>query len=738
MLKAIKYLVITVIALTVLAVATAAAALFWLQNADHKTLVPKLIKNASGWQTEFDSLHVKVFPHVLVDAKGLRVLPLQGDTDVMTAESLHVEADLLPMLLASYIDKIEVVSPKIQLVRNDAGKANFEPVRETRSQAAKRQNGAAFDVTQLLKFGEVNIQNGQFSSVDQKAGSELNIPELNVVLENVSGNAKRGAIQANINGLPLQANIDMDLSSGKTIPTNLKVQVRENSINFSGNLREPTGNASLEGNLDIVGPSLLRIADGLKLAVIPPEFVNQKLALSGQVKANQNTIEFKGTTFQLGQNKLVGDVRMAMGVPSDIRANLSADSMDLNWHPACAAQAAGKGSAAKSANPPATPWNNNLIDTSAAAGINADLNLNLKRFACGTNKFDELKVVMSLQNQQLKLTQLTADMSGKGAVNITADLSLKGGISGNVKFSANKVAPEILNPTLGQYLQAPLTASADLNMAGNSSQALVSSLNGKVAFSADQGTLRGISLKSFVDTLRNLAQGQFSAASPQELNDFKVKADIDQGVARLTEFLIDTSDMTVNGEGKADLANWTINTKFTTESPLVNLPPVLVRGSLNKPQIVPDLMNAETIGTAVGAAVGGPVGAAVGNALSGFVSGDNASVNKAVGDAINLLAPKQDAEATAEQPATTQPAQSTNSGAAAFGGVVGGLIKGDSKAANDSLKSIGNMLTPSIMKEPAPANPEPEPAPEPEPDEMPDEVPADTTSGSDVVQESTQ
>lgn len=217
----------------------------------------------------------------------------------------------------------------------------------------------------------------------------------------------------------------------------------------------------------------------------------------------------------------------------------------------------------------------------------------------------------------MKLSQVEVGLAADGGVlHIKpAAAALYGGTStGDITVDAHETVPVLdLNESLaGIEVQPLLTAFAkvsrvsgrgnitiDVTAHGDTSTALISSLDGHAAVNITNGALQGINLWSAINGAVALVQRQSmpakSGGNSTPFDAFKASADLSNGVATTKDLDIASGDLRVTGQGTANLVTEAVNYRVNaailkgaaTGSALANIP-LLITGTMKSPSVHPD------------------------------------------------------------------------------------------------------------------------------------------------------
>ena len=217
----------------------------------------------------------------------------------------------------------------------------------------------------------------------------------------------------------------------------------------------------------------------------------------------------------------------------------------------------------------------------------------------------------------MKVSQVEVGLAADGGVlHIKpAAAELYGGTStGDITVDAHGSVPVLdLNENLaGIEVQPLLTDFAKLNRVsgrgnitinitahGNTTPALMSSLDGHAAMNITKGALQGINLWSAVNSAVALVQRQSlpanSGGNSTPFDAFKASADLANGVATTKDLDIASGDLHVTGQGTANLVTEAVSYRVNaavlkgagTSSALANIP-LLITGTMTSPSVRPD------------------------------------------------------------------------------------------------------------------------------------------------------
>ena len=216
----------------------------------------------------------------------------------------------------------------------------------------------------------------------------------------------------------------------------------------------------------------------------------------------------------------------------------------------------------------------------------------------------------------MKVSQVDVGIAADGGVLHISPASAKlydGTSTGDVTLDAHGTVPMLhLNESLaGIQIQPMLTDFAKLNRVsgrgnvtlnvtarGNTSAALISSMDGRAALDLNNGAIKGIDLWSAINSAVALAQRQALPAkrpgNSTTFDAFKASADLANGVATTKDLDIASGNLHVTGQGTANLVteavDYRVNAailKGAAAGALANVP-LLISGTMKSPSVRPD------------------------------------------------------------------------------------------------------------------------------------------------------
>ena len=325
------------------------------------------------------------------------------------------------------------------------------------------------------------------------------------------------------------------------------------------------------------------------------------IELSGTATLNYGaqTAHLTGLDARVDDSTLRGNAALTNLTTGAMSFDLSLDHIDLDRY----LNTAPKKTAAQPAPPP--PVGQNQHATELPTGALKTLQLQGK-LAIGDATI-----------YGMKLSQVDVGLTADGGVlHISpATAKLYGGTSqGQVTLDAHGTVPVLhLDEDLrGIDVQPLLTDFAKLNRVsgrgdvtmnvtarGNTTPALMSSLDGRAAVNLTQGAIQGIDLWSAVNSAVAFAQRRSLPAqgvgNSTRFDTFKASADLANGVATTKDLEVASGDLRVTGQGTANLITEAVDYRVNAailqgaaaSAALANVP-LLITGTMKSPSVRPD------------------------------------------------------------------------------------------------------------------------------------------------------
>jgi AsmA protein len=322
------------------------------------------------------------------------------------------------------------------------------------------------------------------------------------------------------------------------------------------------------------------------------------LSGSATLEYDAKTAHLSGLDARIDDSTLRGNAAVTNLTTGAMNFDLSIDQIDLDRYlsPAskAAAQPAPQASAAQSQQSTELP-------TSALKTLQLNGKLTIGSATIYGMKLSQVAVGLAADGGVLHVSPATAKLYG-------------GTSTGDITLDAHSTVPVLhLNESLASIDVQPLlmdfakfnrvSGSGDVTMnvtaQGNTTAALMSSLDGHAAANLTNGAIQGIDLWSSINSAVALAERHTmpsgGTGNSTRFNAFKASADLTNGVASTKDLDIASGDLRVTGQGTTNLVTSAVNYRLNAailkgsagSAALANIP-LLVSGTMTSPSVRPD------------------------------------------------------------------------------------------------------------------------------------------------------
>jgi AsmA protein len=528
--KILKYSLVALLALVLLAVAAAAILALTFDPNRYKDEVEKLVKERTGRTLKFHGdVKLAFWPSLGVSLGKVTLSRRASEHDFAAFDSAHVSVGLMPLLRGQVaVDQVRIAGLRASVIRAKGGKFDFEDLVGAAGASKPAAPGAAPGKVQFDVAG-IQLERGTLAYKDEGTGQTLEVGHLEL---------RTGRIAEDAPGkMSLSA-----LVKGKNPLVDLKIAL-ESGYRLSPSRQEYT----------LTGLSL-------RLDGAAAEFSRLALSLTGELRADLAK-ENVGADFtaKFDETTVKAKAAMTKFAAPHYGFDVDVDKINLDRYLAASPKAKpAPGAGAKvDVDVP--------VDLSGLKGLNADGKL----------------TVGALQVQGLKLTEVKAQLRAAGGRADLAPHSAKlyeGTLAGALTLNAsgNRIA---LKETLSNVAIGPLVKDAagrdavegrgnialDVTAAGATVNAMKKALAGTARVALRDGAVKGINL---TEALRKTRAAFGSKSAQQQPADTAQRTDfsemtasfvISNGVARNDDLDVKAPVMRIGGAGDIDIGNSRLN-----------------------------------------------------------------------------------------------------------------------------------------------------------------------------------
>lgn len=191
----------------------------------YKPQIEAAVAKSTGMELKLvGKASLKIFPRIRIALRGIHLTHL--GSKVFAADELDVTPHAIPFLLHReiLIDHISLMSPKIQVEKNAAGRMNYETSKPSESQG--EQTGK-----RLERVHSVSVKDGVLSYLDRRTGEKIQAKGVNAKLSEInwsmdSANSKES--YELIKSISFNGNLGAEsVQVGSLTASNIKATVRD-------------------------------------------------------------------------------------------------------------------------------------------------------------------------------------------------------------------------------------------------------------------------------------------------------------------------------------------------------------------------------------------------------------------------------------------------------------------------------------------------------------------------------
>ncbi|HUN50551.1 MAG TPA: AsmA-like C-terminal region-containing protein, partial [Candidatus Sulfotelmatobacter sp.] len=358
-------------------------------------------------------------------------------------------------------------------------------------------------------------------------------------------------------------------------------------VKLAGNAADPVRGHGLNFTVSVDGQDLGTLG-ALVGAPLPAKPYHLAATISGDA---DKTITLKGLQASLGASSINGDASLTLaGARPKLSGHFTAPMLDLTEFPQAKAPPP---SPARSADADRM-FSSAPLPLDGLRAADADIALNAATIKTSSMTLQNLALHLSLVDQVLQVKPISVTLSG-GTLDAAVDLSAR---QAPATLSLQADGKQI---DVGKLVQQAsgndlLDAKGDLDLAvhgsGDSLHAIMASLDGRYSLVIGKGTIKSRYADLIgADVFREAfawAKGKHDTA----LNCVVSRFDIKNGLATATGLLMDTSEVSMQGEGTVNLGSERLDLTLKPrpkETSLLSLAtPIDVTGTLKHPSVLPD------------------------------------------------------------------------------------------------------------------------------------------------------
>lgn len=591
-------------------------AYFYWQSLDKKNFIEQTVKSKSGYQLVLNEQpEITLWPQPEVKLSGLKVEGFYGNKPLIQTGLVHVQARLKAFGLGGIeITDARIQNPVIYMHKDKKERANWISPRKS------RRGGGGSPLSALTLFKKASVEDLKFNYIDEKTGvshtfkASLNASTLKERLD--------VRLEGSFNDAPVHADAGLKVVSGRELELNLVATLNEMQAGFDGYIAEQRRGVKVAGRMNFDGANVpATLSDVLKLQTELPQ-LPARIVLQTDVEYKPGSVRMEEIDFSYGDSKLSGRFAVAdMDDLPQVSLNLTSPQLDLNQMGICQQQQAASAQPSDRSTKTEgddTPWSDELVDLGILRQFDLKGEVSLEAITCSKHTFKDFKAVLNNKDGQLKVKPARLSFHPQGKIELEGSLKASRSTAGRLDVKFDHVPLQsLMGEKVKAALKLPLNGRAKASFKGRTTREWARSVDGSVKLTSPGGTIAGLGALDIKKPLPFLTQ------KGVDVSKLNVDLEIKDGVVRTEDFSVQGDKMSLAGSGKVDIGQWKINYRLepSLHQGMGIAVPVVIKGSINQPVVVPDATSTQGVATGVGAVLGGPVGAGIGAVLGTMIEG---------------------------------------------------------------------------------------------------------------------
>jgi len=592
----------------------------------YKPMIEKKVAKAIGRPFSINgNLKLRLFPVAKVSFSDLHIGNPKGfkEKDFVSLKSFDVQIKLIPFLLSRdlQVKRFVMKEPKVVLIKAKNGKVNWQfekltapskgriELKEKDVELKKNTKVSTELPIKKLSVDEFAITDAAILWIDQVTGKKTGITGINLRLKNISFTKPIGfELTAKLEGNPIkitgQAGPLGKIPGKGIMPVNISLMAfKELNLSMKGKVKDISSkNPSYEFALNLRPFSLRKVLS--KLSEVPLRFSDpnalQKISLSAHIKGTAKQVSIKQGIFVLDQSKMNFWLSAKEFKKPNLAFEINLDKINVDHYIPITykpKKKAKKMAITKEKSTSTKIRKKRAIDYAPLRKLEMDGKIKIGTLIVKKIRLQNTYMKLTAKDGLLQIKPMSMDMY-KGKMLLNAMVNVKG------KIPDTKLALNINHVLIGQLIKDMLkedllTGTFDmkvaLRMKGDTSEQIISSLNGNGDLLIKDGAIIGIDLSGMIQNIK----AAFGLAQARELKKktifsvIKSKFVIKNGVFQTKETQLISPHLKVSSIGKANLKKQTLSFRINPEyikNPEKSIAvPVIVSGTFSSPRFAPDL-----------------------------------------------------------------------------------------------------------------------------------------------------
>ena len=609
--KILKYVLLAVAGIGLIAGALAAFVAATFNPNDYKPQIQQLVKEKLERTLKIGGdIKLSFYPTIGANLAGISLSEHASDKEFASVESVRVALQFMPLLSKQLVvSQVEVRGLRANLLKRKDGSSNIDDLigKDKNKKPAPTPPSGGQEAQKPMQFNidHVLIDNAGFSYADEATGARYSIgkmslktgriaagtpSDIELVVQGIAATQPKANLEARLKtrvtldigtqrfkldgldfslkgeaagmnplALSVKGDVEGDAKSLKSAGLSLELDAKQGERTIKAKLATP-----LAANLEISKFDLPKLVASLALTDAKSPDKPVSLSLTGAAHADLAkqvaSLEF---TTKFDESSINGKAGVARFDPPSYVFDLNIDKLDVDRYapPKPAANAEGaKGASGKPEQP---------LDFSAIKTLNARGSIKIGALKVSKLNLQNVRMDVKAGAGRLDVNPLAANLyegTMTGALALVAaatpQVSLKQALSGI------SIGPLLKDAADKDMLEGKGNVTIDVTGQGATASAIKQALNGSASLDLANGALKGINIGAAVRTAKDAlgaARGrpaQSQAANSAEKTDFtelKASFTIRNGIAHNSDLSMKSPLLRLGGEGDINIGTDSLN-----------------------------------------------------------------------------------------------------------------------------------------------------------------------------------
>ena len=553
---------------------------------DYKPQISQAVESATGRSLMIEGdLDLSVFPWLglAIGRTELSNAPGFGEQPFARVDEVQVRVKLLPLLSRELVmDTVVLKGLQVSLQTDARGRTNWTDLsgggQPGTAETPASSGDAAVPALAGLAIGGIEVSDARVVWDDRRNDSRYVVDDLDLSAGAI-GSGARVPVSLSMSlsgtGLPedglepeLEFQVAVDAAAGTLDLSALRFTLA--GLVLEGDLageRIASDDARFRGDfrIDEFSPRALLVALGQPQPVTSDPQVLGKAGATLRLAATPDSLELSDIRLQLDDSSVEGNLSVANFARPALRFDVRLDAIDVDRYLPPGqepAPATPTGAAAAGAG---------MIPVETLRGLDVAGKLFIGQLKAMQLRSRDVNVEIKAKDGVARIHPASASMY-EGQYQGDISLDVRGAtpvISMNERLAGVQVGP-MLTDLIGQErLVGKTDASARLTVRGQTTEDFQRSLNGKLSFAFTDGAVKGVNLVRLIRKAQATIKGKpLPDSSEPEQTDFselRGTATVTNGVVRNNDLLAKSPLLRVDGKGKVDLPEQTIDYLLTVK-----------------------------------------------------------------------------------------------------------------------------------------------------------------------------